>query len=92
MTAPPSEPARARARAGRMSDLAWLAPIAGAFLLASPAAALFSGGSLLLWVFGVWAGLIAAAFLMSRRLVAEEERRDAAPPPAPGAERESLRE
>ncbi len=59
----------------RRRDLARLLPVAGAVLLVSPLLNLFAGGGApfgipagVLYVFGVWGGLIIGAGLLARRL------------------------
>lgn len=71
----------------RTRDAALVLPILGAFLLISPAAAVFNSTStilglpiVVLYVFGVWLGLILAALGLARRLSADDERPLAAEP------------
>jgi hypothetical protein len=73
----------------RTRDAALVLPILGAFLLISPAAAIFNSTTtvlglplVVLYVFGVWLGLILAAVALARRLSAADDR------PAPGERRE----
>jgi hypothetical protein len=59
-------------------DIALILPIIGIILLLTPVLKSFAVGneassltSVMLIIFGVWAGLIAAAFLLSRALISE---------------------
>jgi membrane protein implicated in regulation of membrane protease activity len=66
----------------RTRDAALVLPILGAFLLVSPAASIFNTPAtvfglplVVLYVFGVWLGLILIAIVLARRLSAAEDRR-----------------
>lgn len=72
----------------RTRDAALILPILGAFLLISPAAAVFDSTTtvlglplVVLYVFGVWLGLIVAAVALARRLSADEDRQVSVEPP-----------
>ena len=67
-------------RRRRLGDAARLLPILGAILFLLPVAWTEAAGtgSGLIYLFSVWAGLIAAIFLISRRLAESE-------PPGPDA-------
>lgn len=72
----------------RTRDAALVLPILGAFLLISPAASVFNSTStvlglpvVVLYVFGVWLGLILAAIGLARRLSADDDRPLVADPP-----------
>jgi Sec-independent protein secretion pathway component TatC len=72
----------------RTRDAALILPILGAFLLISPAASVFDSTStvlglpvVVLYVFGVWLGMIVAALALARRLSAQEDRRGPADAP-----------
>lgn len=65
----------------RTRDAALVLPILGAFLLISPAASVFNSTAtvlglpiVVLYVFGVWLGLILAAIGLARRLSADDDR------------------
>jgi hypothetical protein len=71
----------------RTRDAALILPILGAFLLISPAASVFNSTAtvlglpiVVLYVFGVWLGLILAAIGLARRLSAEDGRPSVAEP------------
>ena len=72
-----------RSRPGqKVRDSAVLLPVVGLLLLVTPLLSLFTGGRLLsgvplafLYIFGVWAGLIAGGALLARHL--ERSRQDA---------------
>jgi hypothetical protein len=74
---------RPRYRQSRVRDAARLLPVVGAVLLSLPL--LWGGASdadaptnsgALLYLFGAWAALIAAAFVLSRRLRPDDEDED----------------
>ncbi len=72
----------------RTRDAALMLPILGAFLLISPAASVFNSTAtvlglpvIVLYVFGVWLGMIVAALALARRLSAQEDRREPADAP-----------
>ena len=59
----------------RLQDAAWLLPVAGLVLLMPPVVTLFTGEAhvfgiprIVVYVFGVWLGLIGCAGLLARRL------------------------
>ncbi len=73
--AAPADPAADRVRDRRAQTFATFAPLLGLFLLMPPFIHIFAGPGVLLgvpvivvYLFGVWAALIAAAALIARRL------------------------
>lgn len=71
----PADPAAGRVRDRRTQTFATLAPLLGIFLLMPPfihvfadAGAVFGVPTIVVYIFGVWAALIAAAGLIARRL------------------------
>jgi hypothetical protein len=65
----------------RTRDAALILPILGAFLLISPTASVFNSTTtvlglpvVVLYVFGVWLGLILGAIALARRLSSDEDR------------------
>ena len=84
MSERPDQPFRER----KNQDRALILPLVGVILLAPPVAGIFQlesriGGIpvTLVYVFLVWAGLIAGAAILSRRLREDSERADAAVDP-----------
>jgi hypothetical protein len=72
---PAGDPAAGRVRDRRTQTFATLAPLLGVFLLMPPfiqvfagAGAIFGVPAIVVYIFGVWGALIAAAGLIARRL------------------------
>jgi len=67
------------ARPARLGEAAGLLPLLGFFLWMPPMIGLFRGPGrildiplIIVWLFGVWLGLIVAALWLARRLVSDE--------------------
>lgn len=65
-------------RSRKKREVALILPVTGVILLLTPIIKSFTGGSetsplisAMLFIFGVWALLIAAAFILSRSLISE---------------------